>query len=408
MDFSVFIITTVYNIIQFSIENFNIPILVINVLTLFSVILYIYTLKDKINALSLSKTPVNLTIQEIPLQETVFPSEKYEKLYENISIKNHQFIRSESVDDYLLECDIKNEKIEYKINNKHLDKIREKVKQNNIKFLVFLKNEFNKMAIGIRPLINEKKYSLATEIIPKENIEIYKSTYYDSILSNIISRKKIIIDNDGFQELFFDGATILPFSQVKDGPNRLKPIEHSRMNNHVGASVLGLTKDNYLVLFYQGSSTYIDTRSIVPSGNGSADWSDLRKTNGNFINAIKKSMERELIEEAMPLKNKAKIKTWIIGYFKWIEMLGKPQFIGLSKMDIYYDDVKAKEGLIKPIDEDQLYYFINNIDSLNNAVTAIQSKPRLNASLEYLLFRLEELIKKDNSIIKEWIDYKFE
>jgi len=307
INLGIFITLTVYNITQFSSDNFNIIIFVINILTLINVIINIYSIRNKIKALFFIKKPFELTIQEIPLPKTVIPSEIDEQYgYKNILIKNHQLIRSEEVDDYLMNCDLQDIKILYKINKKYINKIRKKNMQNDIK-LIFLRNEFNKMLIT-RPLINEKKYSLATEIVPEQNIEIFKSTYYDSILTNSITRKKIYKNNNGFEELFFDGTTMLPFSDIKDDSCRLMPIKQTKMNNHVGTSVLGLTSDKYLILFYQGKS-YIDTKFLVPSENGSADWNDLRKMDGNFINAIKYSMERELIEEAMPKNKKYKINT---------------------------------------------------------------------------------------------------
>jgi len=407
IDLLIFISLTLYNITQFSINNFIIIVFIINALSLINVIIFIYSSGEKIKELFLTKIPLELRIENIPLQKKVFPSEFDERNngYENIMPKNYQFIRSREVDDYLLKCDIDETNLTYKINKKYIFQIRKRIRQNEQK-LLFLRDQFNRQ-FSSRPLLNEKKYSLATEIVRGQSIEIYKSTYYDSILSNTITSKKIYRNIDGNEELFFDGTTMLPFSHMKDDSCRLMPIEHSMMNNHVGASVLGLSEDKYLIIFYQGVSSYIDAGSLVPSGNGSADWSDLRNTNGDFIKAIKNSMERELIEESIPNNVKPKINTIIIGYFKWIEMLGKPQFIGLSNININYREIVAKEGLKKPADRDQILFKIDNIDSLKIAINELQNRTGLNASFEYLLFRINELLKRNDSIIEKWINYEF-
>jgi hypothetical protein len=402
-DFFIFLILSFNSISGIKANSLSPITLILNVLSFISICFFIYNSKKFIKEMFLTKMPYELDVKDISIPIGLLPSvTDEEKGFCQLVTNNRKFIRSKSVDDYLLECDTKGKTIEFIMIRNYVEKIRNNIRSNYSVYLMFLKRQFNLMALEIRPLINEKKISMLNEPTPDEAIKISKSSYYDFILSNVISRKKITINNYGDEKIFYDGNIIAPYYEI-NGTKRLQDYAYSEMNNNIGVSVLALSLDKVLSLFYQGKS-YIDTTSVVPTGNGSADWKDCKKANGNFINIIKRAMERELKEEALPGENDIK-KITVIGYFKWLEMVGKPQFIGIANINIKYFDIRNREGLQKTIDpRKKIFYKIRNKNDLLNAIHELEKRKDLNAGIDYLLFRLKELCIENNPIIEKWIE----
>ncbi|MGI6348303.1 MAG: hypothetical protein ACOXZ0_00075 [Eubacteriales bacterium] len=132
--------------------------------------------------------------------------------------------------------------------------------------------------------------------------------------------------------------------------NQLRPIEHSHSALFLGASTLVFTKDHKILIALQGTKAKVNPNRYVPSGSGSVQWhSDYRVTGYTVLeDVLIHAMEREFCEEwNLPDRsiNNIRLKTAIIGYCLLIERGGKPDYFGLTYLDMTYEELsKINKG----------------------------------------------------------------
>lgn len=257
---------------------------------------------------------------------------------------------------------------------------------------------------------NEYKLCMANDLYGgEETVRCYKSSYYNSFLTNEICMSALKRIEDA--TVIYDASNFYPCEyKEKDKTYYLQPIDKSEMNNHIGVSTLAVTKDNYFVLRKQSAKSQQNINKYVPTGSGSCNWSDRKEK--NFNATIEYAMKRELWEENGDKKISSTIdnigETKILGFFRWLERGGKPEFVGITKLNCNLDAME--------VDTDELINITNkaDMDTLNlddiNCVPQIISEVRdygnLSIPLYMCLDALETYYKDRPHELEEFLKLK--
>ncbi|MEG1849018.1 MAG: hypothetical protein RR197_00520 [Oscillospiraceae bacterium] len=180
---------------------------------------------------------------------------------------------------------------------------------------------------------NQQKLCLCEDLDFNRPVSFCKSCYYDTHVTNKIY----------FLYLFDDGETIESPLFIEHG-DRLPDLSTSMMSNEIGVSTLGITNDGYLVLLQQNTRANSSSGLLVPTGSGSADWADYHP--GNFRDTIVGATNRELYEEIGRPKGftaESVGTTKLLGFFRWINFGGKPEFLSLTRMNVSVCDISPEK-----------------------------------------------------------------
>ena len=202
----------------------------------------------------------------------------------------------------------------------------------------FLHTQYKDSQDRKKMFFNEKKLCLTSDLEVDTSatdyiVNVHKGCYYDTFLTNICCTKKLVTQVDN--RTIYDGQAFYPQSSL-----RLNPLNESQMNNEIGISTIAFTKDYIIIIWESNNKAQIDQYLLVPSGSGSADWKD-QKGKRKFKDVIAYSMERELKEECSLVKKKIKTETRVIGYWRWLNKGGKPEFCGVTKLDCPKSKISA-------------------------------------------------------------------
>lgn len=192
--------------------------------------------------------------------------------------------------------------------------------------------------------------------------KISKSYYFDKLVTQEAFRSRIFEKKVNFakETLYADLTKYFPINSSSQ--LIAQPIPN--VSRGIGVSTIAITADNYLVFFTQATTSAQSSDDLVPGGSGSAEYSDfedaINKTDLCFV--LRYGMTRELLEESGKIKYKAKGKptrkekkdasplinsytqnTKLIGFFRWIDRCGKPEFIGVTKLDENLHEIGADE-----------------------------------------------------------------
>lgn len=273
------------------------------------------------------------------------------------------------------------------------EKVRERIKDEGDALLSYLTFNFYRSKSKNQYFFNEQKLCLSTDIrLNSTEVECHRGSYYDTYLTNIISMQKLVIAKKP-ESIVFDGRKLYPYG-ISDGELRLCSIKDSSVNNEIGVSTLAFTKDRYLVLWNQNAMAQSSGNLLVPSGSGSADWSDI--VEDSFTQSIQKGMSRELKEESS-LKDLSAGQigeTRIIGFFRWIRKAGKPEFVGITKMNAEWLDIKPEEKEVARISH-TTNSIIKNLDQLSKSLAVIKSNPNISVPLYMNIDALERYISRE-------------
>lgn len=248
-------------------------------------------------------------------------------------------IHSDEVDDFLFHA----ERIPVVINNNISKRIHHFIKKNKETLFLFLLCQFKRANDSEKKMFyNEQKFCLSSDPADwGKGVVCHKGGYYDTFLTNIVGNKSIK-ETDGDGDIIAEGRRWFPY-YIKEGHYYLKPLATSEMNNEIGISTIGITRDNYLIIWRQNRRTLSSVELLAPSGSGSCAWKDYQNGNGDFIKTISDAMGRELWEESSGkeickhYKNYGQTK--VLGFFRWVEKSGKPEFVGVTKLHYSYAEI---------------------------------------------------------------------
>lgn len=203
-----------------------------------------------------------------------------------------------------------------------------------------------------RAMFNGKLLGLACD--PDENsavIQVHLIGYFDHITSNLV------VDNlyftPGYEELIYDGNSLI----INPETGALVNFIESNAANVIGSSTLVITKDNKMIIGYQGAMSDNSRNSLIPSGSGSVSLLD-GKYSATFADILGLAAEREYFEEAAvpgtrrylkklssnkptPFRSSVTLPVPIvtkpIGFLRDLTRAGLPDYFCLSYLDLPAD-----------------------------------------------------------------------
>ncbi|WP_040978355.1 hypothetical protein [Oceanobacillus jeddahense] len=274
-------------------------------------------------------------------------------------------------------------------------KIKKFIKKNREIITPFFQYKYYDSKKNNQLFFNESKLSMSSEINPKNKHVLFnKSNYYHSYLTNEISTSTLQRVEDA--TIIYDASNFYPCEHKKlDKENDityLQPMDKCEMSNHIGISTLAVTKDNYLVIRKQGINTQQNINKYVPTGSGSADWSDIQ--NYSLHDTLKFAMDRELWEEnggkclKIPMNKFGDTK--VLGYFRWLRRGGKPEFVGITKLHVSLSQLTPdnSEFINTTNKADRDTFYLDGIDDVPKVIQEIQKKDNLSIPLQMCLIFL--------------------
>jgi hypothetical protein len=304
-----------------------------------------------------------------------------------ISARSEHVLQSAKLDS----C-IRGKEYTLKISSGKKDQINKLIKERADTLLPFLTHQFRHSKNTNKLFFNQRKLCLAEDINLQDDIVYcHQGTYYDTFLTNIISLQKLV-ETQNPDHVIFDGRRMYPY-EIIDKELRLLNVTSSKVNNEIGVSTLAFTEDQYLVIWKQNERAQSSSTLLVPSGSGSCDWSDIIE--GSFTKTIKKGMNRELWEESS-LRN-FKLEqigdTRVIGFFRWIEKAGKPEFVGITKMKVRYNDINANKSEVYSTGTGLVQ--VKTLVQLKNRLVEIKQQTNISVPLFMNIVSLEEYIESE-------------
>lgn len=332
--------------------------------------------------------------EKINFEEILISKVEENMGFEKVDCKIDCVITSDDVNKYL-----RDNQLTYNVNYEMEKNIKKFIKDNKNELIPFLKWQYRNSMFYGKGFFNEKKFCLSKNLSKESIVSCHRGTYYDTFLTNQICGKKLSSNKDN--RLIANAAEFFPFNKTINGQMILKDITSSMMNNEIGVSTLGITRDNYFVLWTQNRTAQSSNGLIVPTGSGSCDWDDAE--DNSFNATIERAMQRELWEESgkYNLSNSYEDigDTKIIGFFRWIIKGGKPEFVGITKLNVdltsFYEDKK------EVYDRKEIY--ITSFEELGNIIHEIKTMGNISVPLYMTLYCLEKYYVQQPEELRKFI-----
>ena len=255
--------------------------------------------------------------------------------------------------------------------------------------------------------VNEGKICVGSDLFaPPGPIKIYRGSYFHSFLTNDLVTS--ILESYGTRpQILYRGSERFPAFPQNDGVYKLKRIPESLMGNHVGISTVVHTSDDQIVLWRQSNRAQQSGDYIAPTGSGSCDWEDFGRASrtSSLKTLVSIAMEREFREESHPLESALRgiaIKTSILGYFRWVRRGGKPEFVGISKIEAPVSKLDANISEVDAPEHLQLVYPAGTVAQLQSSIAALLASERLSVPLWVNLTCLKEAL---NNETEQWTEF---
>ena len=196
-------------------------------------------------------------------------------------------------------------------------------------------------------LSNDRKVCLVTELNEATSqVELFRGNYFLSILTNELPMCKLVAKGGSEYTERNASPFRVPVKFVDvSGATRaeLSSLADSGLSNNIGVSTIAVTSDHHLCLWVQNYRAMQSEHSLAPSGSGSSDWKDFRGST-DFLRGVVAGMEREFAEEstrrgASMDSVEASLRTKIVGYFRNVSRCGKPEFLGVTYVNLRYSDL---------------------------------------------------------------------
>lgn len=189
-----------------------------------------------------------------------------------------------------------------------------------------------------RILFNSPKVRLKSDLITSEllsgnTVRLQRTNYFSGICTNEMICEEVWSRRANIQ--IFDGLSFMANNRI------LFDLSDSKCSNHIGVSTLAFTNDGKMIITVQAAESAQSARLLAPSGSGSADIEDLQGTSNKLQKFITNAMERELREECGLIDNiDGLVRTYVIGFARLLNRGGKPEFFGVSFLDMPFDSLQ--------------------------------------------------------------------
>lgn len=324
--------------------------------------------------------------KEIGFEAVEIPGNKSDLIF--VSEKINRFIQTNHLTITL--SDFKQKQI-----TKYIQKHREILLQ-------YLNHFFFNSLYHNRQFTNDKKLCLSKDIrIDSKHVICHTGGYYDSFVTNQVSGTTLVIKDKVHTTITTEH--IFPSKTDETGTHYLSDIASSQMNDHLGCSTIGFTKDNYIILWVQSSTAQFSKDYVIPTGSGSSNYSDLIKH--SLQKTIINTMERELMEESSPDKSVSNNlnETLILGFYRWVTRGGKPEFTGITKLPGNADQYKPNPSGVRTDKHSSLKFRVETIEDLPRVIEVIKAKHQISTPLYMCLYQLEKMYKNQRGELKQFL-----
>ncbi|HWK57525.1 MAG TPA: hypothetical protein VNQ80_09315 [Parapedobacter sp.] len=295
-------------------------------------------------------------------------------------IKTAKIVYSQSINDFLTQKN--NTGLAFEFCKGTQQRVREFIAENFDKLSLFLKISYRQSNALKKDYFNEQKFCLSADIVPGEPIKCHKGTYFDTMLTNFVAGKYI---EDAAGNIVADFTAQNPVKKRRNG-FYLERISESNFNNHIGVSTIAITKDHYLVFWIQNHKAQSSSGLIVPTGSGSCDFDDV--VDMDFMKTMRKAMERELLEESTRRGKSTSevVQTKVLGYYRWLEKGAKPEFVGISRIDLNFSDLKNNQREVRLNNSHEDFQLTKKVASLSDLADYLDNEIKNNRNLSVPLF----------------------
>ena len=247
-----------------------------------------------------------------------------------------------------------------------------------------------------RALFNERKLGLTDGISPsRATVRVHQVGYFHSLLTNEVATQHLeTLDAD--PDVVFSGSRhLFPVHADDGGVRSLLPVAHSRMSDHIGVSTLVVTRDRKLVFWNQGTNAQQSRNRYVSTGSGSCDWED--RVDADLKATLVAAMEREFLEESFGGQAPPvfKRRTRVLGYFRWVSRGAKPEFSGVTHIDLDSHRLSPNIAEVNRRDRSRLCRDVPTLPHLVRVLDELLAAEQVSVSLWANMLSLREAVDED-------------
>lgn len=277
------------------------------------------------------------------------------------------------------------------VHNPHKrDRVRESIRRRKQDLIPVLRRIAADSIRDDRAFFNDPKLALASNFsVARRQAFYHEGSYFDGYLTNELCAR--FVRESG--ETTLDFRDQFPVAE-QHGDVVVRSLERSGLEDYVGISTIGRTLDGYLVFWEQGKRAQQSVGKRAPTASGSCDLSDLHGT--SLHKTIAYAMQRELVEEttlkARGVSPVAVGQTRIIGFFRWVSRGGKPEFIGITRLNHESSELWPDPA---ELNDDARKHFIEpcaDVKQLRDLLAAAPSWPNCSLPVLHMVEVLAELL----------------
>lgn len=242
-------------------------------------------------------------------------------------------------------------------------------------------------------LFNEQKLGLSDGVSPGRScVRVHRVGYFHSLLTNEAAAARLEAC-DADSQLIFSGADqLFPVERADAHVWQLFPLAQSGMSDHIGVSTLVVTQDRKLVFWNQGRNAQQSRNRYVSTGSGSCDWAD--RVDGDLTATLVAAMEREFKEEsfggaAPPAFDR---RTRVIGYFRWLSRGAKPEFTGVTRVELDAHQLRPNTAEVNRRGRSRLCRDVPTLDSLVGVLGELLDTEEVSVSMWANVLALREAV----------------
>jgi 8-oxo-dGTP pyrophosphatase MutT (NUDIX family) len=249
-------------------------------------------------------------------------------------------------------------------------------------------------------LFNDQKVRLMSDLVPErmlagEPVRVQTTDYFSTLSTNDITGR----------EVWYEGRRLYDGGSFAIRDNVLMDNDETLCSNHLGACTLGITTDGVLVIPAQALTAAQYAGMMMPSGSGSADLGDLEEA-ATLQQVALSALERELLEETGldPFRRAELVQSKLIGYARVLERGGKPDFFGVSLMNVPFHAISSRDRHGLRTDLPKITSDPERLPSLLAALASLRegNRGQVSTSLYLNLLLFEEYLAAEAESFLAW------